>query len=311
MAAANRRTEMDRRTFLGRAFRCAAAAGLALPAAGALRAVAAEGQSPVAIARKGDPAALVRRAVAASGGMGRYVSRGDVVVVKPNIAWDRTPEMAANTNPEVVREVVLLCLEAGARKVRVMDRSCNDPRRCYVKSGIKAAVEAIDDLAVTVEYMDEARFVPLALPKGRSLSSWTVYPGLMEADVRINVPIAKHHSAARLTMGLKNVMGCLGGNRGNIHRDLDGNIAACSAAIPFDLTILDAVRILTGNGPQGGRLSDVRRLDTVIAGVDRVAVDTVGASLFGIGGRDVPHILVAHELGLGQIDASGIHLIEA
>lgn len=287
----------------------AAAVGASLPGGGLLAAAgAAEPPRPLlSVARNGTPEALTRAALAGLGGIGKFVSRGDVVVVKPNIGWDRSPEQAANTNPEVVATVVRLCLEAGAKRVRVMDRSCNDPRRCYRNSGILAAVEAVGDPA-SVEFMDERRFVAVEFPRGESLKKWGVCQDVLEADRRLNLAIAKHHNAARLTMCLKNTMGVLGGNRGNIHRDLDQMIADMNTLVRYDLHLLDAVRILTGNGPQGGRLADVRRLDTVIASADPVAADAFGATLFGIAGRDVPHVAHAARLGLGEIDPGRVQL---
>lgn len=299
---------VSRRAFLKGA--AAVSVGTALGLDGLLgKAGAADApRALLAVARNGSPEALTRAAVADLGGIGAYVSRGDVVVVKPNIGWDRKPELAGNTNPEVVATMVRLCLEAGASRVRVMDRSCNDPRRCYRTSGILDALNAIGDPAVSVEFMDDRRFVPVEFARGVSLKKWTVCRDVLEADRRINLAIAKHHNAARLTMCLKNTMGVLGGNRGNIHQDLDQMIADMNSGIRFDLHLLDAVRILTGNGPQGGRLADVKRRDTVIASSDPVAADSFGATLFGITGADVPHVLRAARLGLGQIDPARVQL---
>jgi uncharacterized protein (DUF362 family) len=307
----------DRRTFLkGAAAGSILAAGwplldrLGIPG-GSFAASAAGGGSPVlAVAEAGNPEAMVRGAVGALGGMGLFVRKGDVVVVKPNIGWDRTPEQAANTNPEVVRTVVRMCLEAGAKKVRVVDRPCNDPRRCYKQSGIKDAVESIGNPAAVVEHMDPRNFVEKEIRNGKTLQKWTFYRDVFEADRTINVPIAKHHNASRLTMSLKNIMGILGGNRGNIHHDLDRNIVELNSVMRFDLIVLDAVRILTANGPQGGRLQDVRVADTIVAGTDPVAVDSYGATLFGITGRDVPHVLYASQQGLGEIDLKKVRILK-
>jgi uncharacterized protein (DUF362 family) len=308
-------SRVDRRSFLRGA--AALSLGAALPGVeGLLRSAAAAappGPAPaaapaLAVARNGSPEALTRAAIAQLGGIAKFVSRGDVVVVKPNIGWDRSPEQAANTNPEVVATVVRLCLEAGAKKVRVMDRSCNDPRRCYRNSGILDAVTAIADPAATVEFMDDRRFATVEFARGESLHSWAVCQDVLEADKRLSLAIAKHHNSARLTMCLKNTMGVLGGNRGNIHRDLDQMIADMNTRIRFDLYLLDAVRILTGNGPQGGRLADVKRKDTVIASADPVAADAYGATLFGIAGRDVPHVARAAALGLGEIDLARVSI---
>ena len=307
---------IDRRTFLKGAAACSLVAAAAdLP--GFLRPFARSGSAAaaeptvLAVASTGSPGELVRRAVGALGGMARYVRRGDIVVVKPNIGWDRTPEQAANTNPEVAREVVRMCLEAGAKRVRIVDRPCNDPRRCYKQSGIADAVLSIGDPAVSVEHADPRKFVERTIGSGKSIRSWTFYRDVLEADRVINVPIAKHHNATRLTMSLKNIMGILGGNRGNIHHDLDRNIVDLNTVMRFDLIVLDAVRILTANGPQGGRLKDVRDANTVIAGTDPVAVDSWGATLFGIAGRDVPHVLYASEAGLGEIDLGKVRIARA
>jgi len=306
----------DRRSFLKGAATCTLAAGGinlidGMDPLGVLDgAWAGEDKRPVvAVARKGAPDAMAVAAVKALGGMSKFVGRGEVVVVKPNIGWDRTPEQAANTNPEVVKAVVRMCLEAGAKRVRVMDGPCNDPRRCYTRSGIKDAVESLNDPAVSVEHMDERKFVSMPIKKGKALSNWSFYKDVLDADKVINVPIAKHHNAARLTMSLKNIMGVLGGNRGNIHHDLDENIAALNSVLKFDLNILDAVRILTANGPQGGRLQDVKKMDTVIAGTDPVAVDAYGATLFGITAKDVPHVIYANQFGLGEMDLKKIKLL--
>jgi uncharacterized protein (DUF362 family) len=301
---------LDRRAFIRGAL-AASAGAAAFGIEGLLRGAGAADAPPasLAVARNGSPEALTRAAIAGLGGIARFVSRGDVVVVKPNIGWDRSPEQAANTNPEVVSTVVRLCLEAGAKHVRVMDRSCNDPRRCYRNSGVLEAVNAIGDPAATVEFMDDRRFVPVDFARGESLKKWSVCQDVLEADRRINLAIAKHHNAARLTMCLKNTMGVLGGNRGNIHRDLDQMIADMNTLIRFDLHLLDAVRILTGNGPQGGRLADVKRRDTVIASADPVAADSFGATLFGIAGRDVPHVAHAARLGLGEIDLERVRIV--
>lgn len=263
----------------------------------------------LAVVRNGSPEAMVAAAVAKLGGMQNFVSRGDVVVVKPNIGWDRKPEQAANTHPEVVKTVVAMCLDAGASKVRVMDRTCNDPRRCYRRSGIQEAVLSLGNPDASIEYMDERKFVdvPLKNPEG-SLQSWTFHRDLLEADKVINVPVAKHHNATRLTMSLKNIMGILGGNRGNIHHSLDLNIAELNAVFKFHLVVLDAVRVLTANGPQGGRLRDVREENTIVAGVDPVAVDAFGATLFGLSAADVPHVMHAARLGLGQSDLNKVNL---
>lgn len=262
----------------------------------------------VIMAKGGSPRKLARAAVKALGGMQAFVKKGDTVVVKPNIGWDRTPEQAADTHPELVAEVCLMCLEAGAAKVKVFDRPCNDPRRCYTNSGIGPAVEAIKDSRVELSYIDERKFRHVDIPAGKYLKGWQVYDDVLDADKYINLPIAKHHSAAALTMGMKNVLGVLGGNRAVLHQHIHEALPDLNRAVRPHITILDATRVLVANGPQGGRLEDVRKLDTVIAGRDVVAVDTVGATLFGKTPRDVRYLQLAGEQGIGVSDIKKIML---
>ncbi len=295
---------MNRRKFIKSA--AITVAGLSIPnfIDSLVTEVVAANNIDLAVARGASPSKITRAAIEAMGGMKKFVSRGDIVVVKPNMAWDRTPEQAANTNPEVVAEVVKMCFEAGAKKVNVFDRTVNDPRRCYVQSGISDAVKA---LGADVSYVDERKFKDMDV-KGEAMKTWPLYTELFEADKIINIPIAKHHSLATLTMSMKNWMGVMGGSRRQIHQRLDESLVDLSGFIKPTLTILDAVRILTANGPQGGNLADVKKLDTVIAGVDQVAVDSLGATLFGMKGSDLGYVRMADKRGLGAMDLSKVKI---
>jgi uncharacterized protein (DUF362 family) len=295
---------MDRREFL----RITGAAGMGLMVPNSLDFFlrgALAGGADLAVVRGASPAAITRAAVNAIGGMGSFVSRGDIVVVKPNMAWDRVPEQAANTNPEVVAEVVRLCFEAGAKKVKVFDRSVNDPRRCYVQSGI---MDAVRPLGADISYVDDRKFKKMRID-GLALKDWPLYTEVFEADKVINVPVAKHHSLATLTMTMKNWMGVMGGLRRRIHQKLDTALVDLAGFVKPTLNVLDAVRVLTANGPQGGSLGDVRRLDTVIAGVDQVAVDSYGATLFGLKGTDLGYVREGEKAGLGVADLSKVNII--
>jgi len=289
---------MDRRTFMK--LTTLTGIGMSLPMVIDLLAGDAKAAAPpdLVVAHGDSPAKIVKAAIDAIGGIGKYISRGDVVVIKPNIGWDRTPEQAGNTNPEVVATVVKLCFEAGAKKVRVFDRPVNDPRRCYIQSGIAPAAGA---LGADVGYVDDRKFKDMDI-KGETLKSWPLYTEIFEADKVINIPIAKHHGLAKLTMSMKNWMGIMGGQRRQIHQKLDASLVDISTKVRPTLTILDAVRILTANGPQGGNLSDVKKLDTVIVGVDQVAIDSYGATLFGMKGSDLGYVSLGHKMGLGQMD---------
>jgi len=295
---------MDRRQFLK--LTALTGIGLSLPQALNSLAEAAESSArpDLVVAHGASPEQIVKAALDALGGIKRFISRGDIVVIKPNIGWDRTPEQAGNTNPEVVAAVVKLCFEAGAKKVKVFDRPVNDPRRCYVQSGIIQAAQA---LGAETDYMDDRKFKDMIL-NGEALKSWPLYTDIFEADKVINIPIAKHHSLAKITMSMKNWMGVMGGSRRQIHQKLDQSLVDLSAKIKPTLTILDAVRILTANGPQGGSLADVKKLDTIIAGVDQVAIDSYGATLFGLKGSDLGYLQIAHKRGMGQMDLSKLNI---
>jgi uncharacterized protein (DUF362 family) len=241
------------------------------------------------------PAAITKAAVAALGGMKKFISRGDKVLIKPNIGWDRTPEMAACTNPDVVRTLVEMSLEAGAKEVVVMDNTTNQAKRCYIRSGIQ---DAAKQGGAKVLFTDDYRLKKVAL-KGEWLKDWEVFQDFLEADKIINAPIAKVHSLCRLTMSMKNWLGAIGGARNQLHQKLDEAIVDLEAFFKPTLTVLDAYRILVRNGPQGGRLSDTELVKTVVAGVDAVAVDTIGASFFGVKPEELLYLKLARERGLG------------
>lgn len=244
------------------------------------------------------PAKITREAISSLGGMKRFVSQGDLVMVKPNIGWDRTPELGACTNPEIVKTLIELCFEAGAREVKVIDNPCNPANRTYVRSGIEAAAKEAG-AKVLLPNPHRLKKTPL---NGEWLKEWEVYTDFIEADKIINVPIAKTHSLSRVTLGMKNWLGALGGSRNQLHQRLDLAMVDLASFFKPCLTFLDAYRILVRNGPQGGRLSDVKLQKTVVAGVDYVAVDTAGASFFGIGPQELPYLQIAHQKGFGEIN---------
>ncbi|MEW6409099.1 MAG: DUF362 domain-containing protein [Nitrospirota bacterium] len=291
---------MNRREFLR--FTVATGIGLTVPnTLDILSESASASKIPDLVVVEGaSPSKITIAAIDAIGGMRRFISRGDIVVVKPNIGFDRTPEYAANTNPEVVSTVVRLCYEAGAKNVKVFDRTVNDARRCYVQSGI---ADASKKVGAEVSHIDDRKFSEIKI-NGQALKSWPLYTEILEADKVINIPVAKHHSLAKLTMAMKNWMGIMGGFRRQIHQRLDESLVDIATVIKPTLTILDAVRILIANGPQGGSLEDVKKIDTVIVGVDQVAVDSCGATLFGLKGSDLGYVRISAQSGLGEMDIS-------
>jgi uncharacterized protein (DUF362 family) len=250
------------------------------------------------------PSLITKEAIEALGGMKRFVSNGDKVIVKPNIGWDRTPEQAACTNPEVVKTLVELCFDAGAKEVKVMDNPCNPARRTYVRSGIQKAAKSA---GAKVPLPNEHRLKKIPI-HGDSLKEWEVYTDFVEADKIINVPIAKTHSLSRLTLGMKNWLGAIGGNRNQLHQNLDLAMIDLAAFFKPVLTVMDGYRILLRNGPQGGRLSDVKLHKTVAAGVDYVALDAIGASFFEIKPEELRFLQIAKEKGRGEIDLEKLNI---
>ncbi len=297
--------KITRREFIKTSFALGALAGLSNLA---LSEVLGEKNNPypdLSVVLGGRAETNVRKAIELLGGMKRFVSRGDIVVVKPNIGWDRTPQQAANTDPGLVAEIVRMCLEAGARKVKVFDRSCNAAVRCYDRSGIaKAASQA----GAEVSFVIEGGFSKTGFPQGVAIKNWEMYKPALEADLLINVPIAKHHGLGGLTLGMKNLMGIMGGDRGKIHWKLDDSLVDLANFVRPKLTVLDATRILLRNGPQGGNLRDVKKLDTVIAGTGMATVDAYGTTLFDLGPQDLSCIVKANKLGLGEIDLTKLNI---
>jgi uncharacterized protein (DUF362 family) len=308
---------MDRRHFLEQVAAWSAGACLATPVFDVRSILAAEAKpkprSLLSVAKGKDYEALVEQVMKPLGGMAAFVKEGDRVVVKPNIGWDRTPEQGANTHPQVIKAIVKQCLDAGARQVLVFDYSCNDARRTYVKSGILPAIESLGDSRARCPYVDQKKFVPVKIARAKSIHQFNFYRDAMPpaCDCYINVPVAKHHCLAKLTLGLKNIMGVINGNRGEIHKDMGPRIADLNLVVYPKLTIVDATRILLKNGPTGGRLEDVKTLDTLIASADTVAADAYATTLFGMKPEELPSTVAGAKLGLGEMDLSKVRIVEA
>ena len=259
----------------------------------------------IAKVKNASPALLVNKAVELLGGMDSFVKPGQSVLIKPNIGWDRMPEQAATTNPELVAEVVAMCRKAGAKKIRVIDRTCNSARRCYRRSGIEEAARAA---GAEVRFVVESRFRDTPIPQGKSLTSWLIYKDALDFEVLINIPIAKTHNISGVTLGMKNLMGLLGGDRGELHKGFDDKIVDINSVIHPALTIVDAYRILMHNGPSGGSLEDVVKKEIVFAGRDPVAVDAFAAMLFEINPDTLGYLANANQRGLGSLDINDSRL---
>jgi len=248
---------------------------------------------------------LTEKAIEGMGGLKRFVGKGDVVWVKPNIGWDRTPELAANTNPDVVVTVVRLCFDAGAKTVKVGDNPCDLPDKTYVSSGIPAAVKAV---GAEVIMLDRSRFRDTAIG-GERVKSIPIYPEILDCDLVINVPIAKHHGLANATLCMKNYMGVIE-SRNVFHQAIGECVVDLTRFMKPRITILDAVRVLTGHGPKGGNPADVQMKMTVAAGVDTVALDALGAELLGRKPTEIDSIVRGQRAGLGTMNYRSLALRE-
>lgn len=250
----------------------------------------------------GEPGIMLTRALKELGGIGHFVKKGQKVVIKPNIGWDRKPELAANTNPELVATLVKLCKSAGASEVIVFDNTCHDWKKSYTNSGIEKAVTAAGGKMVPAN--DESYFREVELPRGVNLKKAKIHRSLIDCDVWFNMPILKHHGGAKNSISMKNLMGIVW-DRGFFHsHDLHQCIADISTFHKSPaLNIVDAYRIMKSNGPQGKSEADVVMLKSLIVSHDFVAADTAAMKLFSqvqpTDLKDVRYISLAEKLKVG------------
>lgn len=248
---------------------------------------------------------LLTRAFDKLGGLKKYINGGDSVLVKPNIAWDRAPEYGATTNPFVVAALVELCLAAGAGGVKVYDNTCANCRRSYDSSGI---ADAARDAGAKVSYVDTALGKTVNIPNGVAVKKAEVYADVLDTDVIINVPIAKDHSLSRLTLGMKNLLGILVENRGRWHQRINQKLVDLAQVVTPTLTVIDATRIMTSNGPTGGELGYVKRLDKLVVTTDVTAADAYAATLFGLEPTDLGVVKEAQKRDFGTADVERMNV---
>jgi len=248
---------------------------------------------------------LTEKAIEAVGGLKRFIGKGDVVWVKPNIGWDRTPDLSANTNPDVVATIVRLAFDAGAKNVIVGDTPCDLPPKAYASSGIPEAAKRV---GAEVVLLDRTRFKETNI-KGERIKSIPIFPGIMEADLVSNVPVAKHHRLANATLCMKNYMGVIE-NRKLFHQDIPACLNDITRFMKPRITILDGMRVLMDHGPKGGNPADVKVKTTVAAGTDIVALDAFGAELLERKPTDIPSVVKGQEGGLGTMNYRSLALRE-
>ncbi len=296
---------MNRRSFIRKSVTAGIYTGIALSVGKYGRILANTAMMPdvpydLVAVTGGEPAQMYQRAINAMGGMSRYVSKGQTVVVKPNIGWDVIPDLAANTNPALVKAVIKSCLEAGAKEVFVFDHTCDEWTKCYKNSMIETAVKEAGGKIAPGN--TEGYYEAVTIPNGKRLTETKVHELILESDVFINVPILKNHSSTKLTIAMKNLMGIVW-DRGYWHRnDLHQCIADFSTWRKPDLNIIDAYNVLMKNGPRGVGEEDVAKMKFLVMSDDMVAADAAAAKIFGMQPTDVPYIKQAHEMKIGNMD---------
>lgn len=295
---------MKRRTFLKNTAVAGLVGGIALNLPGkvvkAAKPSAKKGKYDLVAVKGGEAAEMFDRGIAAMGGMRSFVKPGQTVVVKPNIGWAKTPETAANTNPELVKRIIEHCFKAGAKTVYVLDHTCNSWKDSYRKSGISAASKAAGAKVLCGNYKRDYRAVKV--PGGKKLKSTMIHNIILDSDVFINVPVLKNHGGAIMTAAMKNLMGIVW-DRGYFHKTgLQQCIADCVSARKPDLNVVDAFRVMKKGGPQGRRLEDVAIMKYQLLSTDIVAVDTAASKVLGISSSRIPHLKLGQELKLGTMD---------
>jgi uncharacterized protein (DUF362 family) len=254
----------------------------------------------------GDPVPMFDKAIAALGGIGKFVKKGQPVVVKPNIGWDTAPELGGDTNPELVGHIVKQCLQAGAKDVFVFDNTCDTWSRCYANSGIEDAVKNAGGKMVPGN--TENYYKTVTVPKGKRLTEAKVHELILNCDVFINVPVLKHHSSAKVTITMKNLMGIVWDRRYWHRNDLHQCIADFATWRNPDLNVIDAYRVMTRNGPRGVSQADIVMKKSLIISTDMVAADAAAAKIFGSEPADIPHIKIAHEMGVGNMNLDELNI---
>lgn len=252
-----------------------------------------------------DPKAMITALLKPMGGIEAFVKKGHKVVIKPNCGWSRTPLQAANTNPQVVAAMIELCKAAGAAEVLVIEHTCDTPSQLvFAVSGLKAAVDAAGGKLVSAH--DRNLFQPISIPRANKLPDAEALSAIAQADCFINLPVAKHHSATKLSLGLKNLMGTVWDRQMWHVKGLADCIADYASVVIPDLTVIDATRILLDNGPKGP--GNTRQENKMFASTDPVAIDAVAAGLFGLKPSDLEYLQAASAKGLGEMDLKAIKL---
>lgn len=266
-----------------------------------------KGDYDLVLAEGKDPYQNTLLAVEKLGGMERFVKKGATVLIKPNMAWNRTPPQAANTEPQVIAALVDLSYKAGAKRVNIFENPCNDEKMSYENSGIAHLAR---EKGAHVYFCDHWNVVKAHFPYDSPMEGWPIFKDAVECDTFINVPVLKHHSLTKLTLSMKNLMGVCSGNRGMIHVNIGRKLVDLTSFINPDLTVIDATRVLFRHGPSGGSLEDVKALDKVIAACDPTLADSFACYLANVDPMSVPYIKNAASRGIGNADIRKANILK-
>lgn len=297
---------MNRRGFFKKSFQIGAAAGAAAILSKTDILFGLDNPASViemAAVRGGEPDAMFDAGIKAFGGMANFVKKGQTVLVKPNIGWAREPEFAATTNPKLVSQIIKHCLEAGAKKVVVFDNSCDYWETCYKKSGIEEAVKNTGGVIVPGD--DPKYYQEVKIPGGKILKTAKVHEALLEADTFINVPILKDHRATGLTIGMKNFMGVVWDRNFWHMNNLDQCIADFAKFRKPNITVVDAYTVMKEYGPRGLSKNDVELKKNLLISTDIVLADAAAAKIYGTDPSKIPHIMLAHDQNVGNMQTEG------
>jgi uncharacterized protein (DUF362 family) len=302
---------MKRRDFFKKSFGAGLAAGAAMSFGGyeKLWPVSSRAAAYDMIAvMGGKPDSMFDIGIQELGGIGAFVTKGQKVVVKPNMGWDVRPEFGGNTNPLLVKRIVEHCFKAGAREVYVFDHTCDNWVNCYKNSGIEKMAK--DAGAKVVPGNSESYYHEISIPRGKVLKSAKVHQLLLETDVLINVPVLKDHSSTRMTGCLKNMMGIVW-DRAFWHKNnLEQCIADYATYVKKPvLNIVDCYNVMIKNGPRGVSKEDVVNMQSLIISTDWVSADSAAAKMMGITNpADIGHIAIAHSMGIGNMNLESLNI---
>ncbi len=264
----------------------------------------------ISVVKGSDRIRTLNKAIELLGGIERFIRPGETVAIKPNVAFASPPMLAATTHPDLVAELVRLCLnKARAKKVIVTDNPINDPASCFALSGIgKAASQAGAKIILPKAHL----FRHTTLAGGKLIKDWPVfYEPFAGADKLIGIAPVKDHHRSAASMTMKNFYGLLGGRRNIFHQDINTIIAELAMMVRPTLVILDGTEVMMTNGPTGGSVSDLRRANTLIASTDMVAADSYGCGLLDLKVTDLPYLAKAQSAGVGTTDIDSLKPIFA